>query len=91
MSGLRIWHLMVVVVPTAVLLTVSRFDSPCTPVAPILFCLYVCGLLGISGARRRGRRWQTGLWLGLLLGPIGVIVAWSNPIPDDRLETNGES
>jgi hypothetical protein len=65
---------------------VSRFDCPCTPVSPILFALYVCGLLGIFGARRRGRPWRTGLWLGLLLGPLGVIVAWSKPIPSDWLE-----
>ena len=86
MGGLRIWHLMIVVIAAAVFFAAARFESPCTPVSPILFASYVCGLLGILGARRRGRRSRTGLWLGLLLGPLGVIVAWSNPIPDDRLE-----
>jgi hypothetical protein len=44
--------------------------------------LCFCGFLGIHGARWRGRRWRTGLLLGLLLGPLGVILACFNPIPE---------
>jgi hypothetical protein len=82
MNGLRIWHIMALVGATAVLFTVARFDIPCTPLTPILALLYLCGLLGIQGARWQGKRWHTGLWLGLLLGPLGVILAWSNPVPE---------
>jgi hypothetical protein len=82
MNGLRIWHIMVAVVAAAVLFTVARFDCSCTPVSPIIALLYLCGFLGIQGARWRGRPWRDGLLLGLLLGPLGVILAWSNRAPE---------
>ena len=77
-NGFRIWHIMVAVVPLAVIFTVARFDIPCTLVAPTLLVLYLCGLLGIQGARWLGRRWRTGFFLGLLLGPLDVILACSD-------------
>jgi hypothetical protein len=82
MATFRIWHFMVVVAGLAILFTVNRFESRCTPLSPLVAELYVCGYLGIRGARLRGRRWHTGLLFGLLLGPIGVILAYSNPIPE---------
>src|SRR4051794_4274023 len=91
MAGLRLWHGMVAVLAAAVLFTAVREESPCTPVSPILALLYLCGVLGISGARWQGRRWQTGLWLGLLLGPIGVIVACSNRVPTGWPECQSEA
>jgi hypothetical protein len=80
-ARLRIWHIMMAVAAAAVLFTANRFDCSCSPVSPLLAFLYFCGFLGIQGARWRGRRWRTGLLLGLLLGPLGVILAWSNPVP----------
>lgn len=73
---------------TAVLCAVARFDCSCTPVSPVVAVLYFCDFLGIQGARRQGRRWHTGLLLGLLLGPLGVILAWSNPCPE-RVKNSG--
>jgi hypothetical protein len=89
MRGLRIWHVMMAAVAAAVFFAVARFDDDynrCSPLAPFLGLLYICALLGLGGARRTGRRSRTGLLLGLLLGPIGVIVAWSNPIEEDTPE-----
>ena len=79
-GGLRIWHIMVVVAAVAVLLAGARYDLSATPVSPILVVAYLCGFLGMMGAQHRGRRWRTGLLLGLFLGPIGVIGAWLRPI-----------
>jgi hypothetical protein len=81
---------MLVVFAAAVWLTVARYDSPCTPLAPILALLYLCGTIGSYAARWQGRRWQTGLLLGLFLGPIGVIVAASNRIPDGPNGATGQ-
>jgi hypothetical protein len=82
MNGLHIWHFVIAVLAAAVLSTVARFDCACAPVSPIVTALCFCEFLGIQGARWRGRRWQTDLLLGLLLGPLGVILACSNPIPE---------
>lgn len=83
MTELRLWHLMIAVIAAAVLFTAVRYESSCTPISPILALLYLCGVLGIYGARWQGRRWQTGLLLGLLLGPLGVILACSNRVPEE--------
>ncbi len=84
---MTIARLMIAVFAAAVWLALWKLDDPCTPMAPIVALLYLCGLIGIYAARWQGRRWQTGLWLGLLLGPIGVIFAASNRVPDkpDRM------
>jgi hypothetical protein len=85
-SELRIWHLAVAIAAAAVLFEVARLDAlynQCSPLAPILATSYFCGVLGMIGARWRGRRTRKGLLLGLLLGPLGVIVAFSNPVPPD--------
>ena len=85
MGRLRIWHLMIAVLASAIFLGVARFDQEynwCSPIFPFLAISYLCGLLGFIGARRRGRPGWAGLWAGLLLGPIGLIWACSNPIPE---------
>jgi hypothetical protein len=85
MSIFRIWHLLVLVVAAALLCVAARFDEwqgYCTPITPALAWCYAFGGLGLFGARARGRRASTGLLLGLFLGPIGVLFAWSNPVPD---------
>jgi hypothetical protein len=82
MSRMRIWHLMVAVLAAAVLFGADRLDNRCTPIPPLVLFVYACGALGYFGARRRGRRGRTGLLWGLLLGPFGVILARSNPIPE---------
>jgi hypothetical protein len=81
MQGFRLWHLMLAVAVAGLTLAVARNDDSCTPLAPILAFMELCAFLGILGAKHRGRRWKTGLWLGLFLGPIGLIVAWSHPVP----------
>jgi hypothetical protein len=86
MHGLRIWHILVAIIAAATLFAVARLDeehNSCSPISPILGLSYLCGLLGLSGARWRERRARTGLLLGLLLGPLGVILACSNPVPED--------
>jgi hypothetical protein len=85
-SELRIWHLAVAIAAAAVLFEVARLDAQynqCSPLAPVLATSYFCGVLGMIGARWRERRTRKGLLLGLLLGPLGVIVAFSNPVPPD--------
>lgn len=84
MSGLRIWHLLVLVAAAAVFFTAARLDQhemSCTPISPILLVLYVCAIVGLYGARSRGRPGWTGFLFGLLLGPVGIVLACSNPIP----------
>ena len=80
---ITIQRLMIVVFAAAIWLTVARNDIPCTPIAPFLAFLYLCAAVGSLAARWQGRRWQSGLLLGLFLGPIGVIAAASNRIPDE--------
>lgn len=86
MSGPRIWHIMVAVVAAATLFGAARLDegpTSCTPIAPLLLLSYSCGLLGRLAARWRGYRARTGLWFGLLLGPLGVLlIACTHPVPD---------
>jgi hypothetical protein len=89
MSRLRLWHWMVAVIPLACILAVARNDIQCTPISPLLAMLYLCSILGIFGARRTGRSWRRGLLLGLFLGPIGVIIAWSKIGPDEWPERYG--
>jgi len=92
-SGLRIWHVLVAVLAAAILFAVARFDgeyNSCSPISPLLALAYLCGLLGVWGARWRGRRASTGLYLGLILGPLGVLIACSNPVPKDRPEHGGK-
>jgi hypothetical protein len=94
MRGLRIRHILIAVVAAAVLFAVARFDdryNSCSPLSPFLALSYLCCILGMCGARWRGRRARTGLWLGLLLGPLGVILACSNPVPDGWLDGKGKA
>ncbi len=86
----RIRYFMLALVPLALWLAVAVNDIPCTPIAPALACAYFFGGLGAWGARVQGRRVWTGLLAGLLLGPFGVIWAWSNPIPERFLRSMGE-
>jgi hypothetical protein len=92
-SGLRIWHILVAVVAVAVFLAVARFDdeyNSCTPLSPLLAISYLCGLIGFYVARLRGRRGRTGLYLGLLLGPLGILIAGSNPLPEGWNKHEGQ-
>jgi len=85
MTGLRLRDLLAAVVALAVSFAVAREDWPCTPVVPVLALLYVCAGLGVLAARWSGRGWRRGVLLGFCLGPVGVLVALSNPLedPDD--------
>ncbi len=80
---LTIRGIMLVTAALAVLFAVAVNDIPCTPIAPVLAGAYVCAALGAVGARSRGRRLRTGALLGFFLGPIGVLIARSNPVPND--------
>ncbi len=83
MDGPRLWQLMTLVLVVAVVLAAARFDrrwNSCTPIAPLLAASFACAGLARIGARRRGGvAWKWTLW-GLLLGPIGVVLAFSNPV-----------
>lgn len=93
MRGLRIRHLLILVAAAAILFTAVRLDAydSCTPVSPIVILLYLCAVVGLYGARWQGRSGRAGFWLGLVLGPVGVLLAWSNPIPDRRAHAPGAS
>jgi hypothetical protein len=82
---------MLAVLASAILFAVARFEDSCTPLSPFVVLPYLCGILGIYGARWRGRRARTGLLLGLFLGPIGLIFACSNPIPDRWSEERNDA
>ena len=90
MLRFRIRHIMLLIAAAALFFAVARDDIPCTPLAPLLLGAYICGGLGAWGARVRGRSVRTGLVVGLLLGPLGVIWAWSNPIPGKYLAPKGD-
>ena len=77
-----IWWWMVAVVAAAVLCTAIRYDSSCTPVAPMLGGLYACSIAGSLGGIRTGRGALKGLLLGFFLGPFGLILACSRRAPD---------
>ena len=77
----HIRHLMIAVAAAAIFFGACVFDdrcNSCTPLSLVLFWSYVCGALSIWGARVRGWPVRTAMWAGLLLGPLGVIWAWSN-------------
>jgi hypothetical protein len=82
MSRLRLWHLMVAVVAAGVLFAAYRLDDGCTGLAALVTGAYVCAGLAACGGRHTGRRLWGKLLLGLLLGPLGVLVAWSNRVPE---------
>jgi hypothetical protein len=90
----NIRHILIAVAATALLFAVGEFDkrdNQCTPLAPVLLVVYLCGAVAAWGARARGRTARAGLWAGLLLGPLGVIWAWSNPIPERFKEPRGRA
>ncbi len=75
---------MIFVAAAALMIAALRLDeqNTCTPLSPVLAGSYLCMWLSGWGAHVRGRRVRSGVLVGLLLGPLGVIWAWSNPIPE---------
>jgi hypothetical protein len=76
-----------VAVEAAVLFAAARDNRHhhCSSTSVALASSYLFAALGVCGARWRGRRTRTGLCLGLLFGPLGVIVACSNPVPKQKI------
>jgi hypothetical protein len=88
----QIRHFMIFVAAAALMIAALRFDeqNTCTPLSPVLAGSYLCMWLSGWGAHARGRRVRTGVLVGLLLGPLGVIWAWSNPVPEKYLVAKRE-
>jgi hypothetical protein len=81
MRPLRIWHYLFMMFALALLFALARNDLMCTPPAGCLAVIYFCAILGWIGASRKGRSPYVGLIMGFVLGPFGVLVAWSNFAP----------
>ena len=89
-SKLRIWHLLIAVGAFAALFAAVKYDSGFTPIALVM----VCGLIGTIAASLRGLRLWKGLFLGLLLGPYGILIAATYrplPTPPWRRQTDDRS
>jgi hypothetical protein len=89
MSRLRLWHLMVATAAAGLLFAAYALDDGCSGLSALATIAYVCAGLASFWGRDTGRRLPTRLLLGLLLGPFGVIIAWSKIGPDDWPERYG--
>ena len=82
MSRLRLWHGMIVIAVSAWVFTLARFDDDPLHLALVLLINSLSVYLAIRGARQTGRRWYTGVALGIVLGPIGAFLAWRDRVPE---------
>jgi hypothetical protein len=89
MSRLRIWHLMFATVAAGVLFAAYSLDDGCSGLSALATIAYICAGLASFWGRDSGRTLRKRLLLGLLLGPFGVIIAWSKIAPDEWPERYG--
>ncbi|MFO0960617.1 MAG: hypothetical protein U0800_24810 [Isosphaeraceae bacterium] len=88
---LRIWHFMVAVVVAGAYFAAARYDAEnsysCTHIhiIPYMNWGFLFGALGLIAAEYRGIRPSTGLLLGMLFGPFGLLF-YNRPgaAPDDQ-------
>lgn len=87
----RIWELALAVLAAALLCRAARLDSPVVVAYGLAGMIFACSAIGARGARQAGRSPVEGIWLGLVLGPIGAAIAHSRPISHRRPERHGVS
>jgi hypothetical protein len=76
----HLWELALGVLAAALLCRAARLDTPLVVVFAFGGLACACASLGAWSARRARRSPLEGIWLGFVLGPIGVAIASSRPI-----------